>query len=106
MISRAHPEPEIRRIAIKVVDEIVRPMVDLDVDETEYACLKAIVFFNPGKKMYSIPFCKHSLAINENQQKKIIINNRIFIKIFINHTTHNSPKFLNVSNLLKALHED
>ena len=48
VISRAHPEPEIRRIAVKVVDEIVKPMVELDVDETEYACLKAIVFFNPG----------------------------------------------------------
>lgn len=49
VISRMHPEPEIRRIAVKVVDEIVKPMVELDVDETEYACLKAIVFFNPGE---------------------------------------------------------
>ena len=48
VISRQHPEPEIRRIVIKVIDEIVKPMVELDVDETEYACLKAIVFFNPG----------------------------------------------------------
>ena len=56
VISRVHPEPEIRRIAIKVVDEIVRPMVELDVDETEYACLKAIVFFNPGNRGFVV-FC-------------------------------------------------
>lgn len=49
VISRAQPELEIRRIAVKVIDEIVKPMVELDVDDTEYACLKAIVFFNPGK---------------------------------------------------------
>ena len=49
IISRNQPELEIRRIAIRVVDEIVKPMLDLDVDDTEYACLKAIVFFNPGR---------------------------------------------------------
>lgn len=53
IISRNQPEQEIRRIAIKVIDEIVKPMIELDVDDTEYACLKAIVFFNPGNFMYS-----------------------------------------------------
>lgn len=50
VISRAQPELEIRRIAVKVIDEIVKPMVELDVDDTEYACLKAIVFFNPDAR--------------------------------------------------------
>lgn len=48
-ISRNQPELEIRRIAERIMDEIVSPMNELDVDDTEYACLKAIVFFNPGK---------------------------------------------------------
>jgi len=53
IISRNQPELEIRRIAVKVIDEIIRPMIDLDVDDTEYACLKAIVFFNPDARSLS-----------------------------------------------------
>ena len=49
VISRNHPEIEIRRIAVRVMEELVQPMLDLELDDTEYACLKAIVFFNPGK---------------------------------------------------------
>lgn len=50
VISHNQPEMEIRRIAIKVIDEIVKPMMELDVDDTEYACLKALVFFNPDAR--------------------------------------------------------
>ncbi|XP_047131429.1 hepatocyte nuclear factor 4-gamma isoform X1 [Hydra vulgaris] len=50
IISRNQPEVEIRRIAIKIMDEIVTPMVELNIDDTEYACLKAIVFFNPDAR--------------------------------------------------------
>lgn len=50
VISPNQPEMEIRRIAKKVVEEIVKPMLELDVDDTEYACLKAVVFFNPDAR--------------------------------------------------------
>ena len=48
VISRSHPEADIRRIAIRTMDELVQPMVTLELDDTEYACLKAVIFFNPG----------------------------------------------------------
>ena len=48
IISRNHPEVDIRKIAIRTMDELVQPMVDLELDDTEYACLKAVIFFNPG----------------------------------------------------------
>lgn len=32
------------------MDEIVKPLRDIQMDETEYTCLKAIVFFDPSNK--------------------------------------------------------
>ena len=48
VIPRTAGDVEVRRIATRVLDELVEPMRQLNVDDTEYACLKAIVFFNPG----------------------------------------------------------
>lgn len=31
------------------MDELVKPMTEVQVDDTEFACLKAIVFFDPSK---------------------------------------------------------
>jgi len=30
------------------MDEIVKPLRDIQMDDTEYTCLKAIVFFDPS----------------------------------------------------------
>ena len=49
VIPRTAADTEVRRIAIRVLDELVEPMKEWNVDDTEHACLKAIVFFNPGK---------------------------------------------------------
>lgn len=46
---RQCPEVEINRVAVRVLDEIVKPLSDLSLDANEFACLKAIVFFDPGK---------------------------------------------------------
>jgi len=35
-------------VAIRILDELVLPFQDLQIDDNEYACLKAIVFFDPG----------------------------------------------------------
>lgn len=48
VIPRTAADTEVRRIAIRVLDELVEPMKEWNVDDTEHACLKAIVFFNPG----------------------------------------------------------
>lgn len=50
MIHRNSPEPEICRIANRVLDELVQPFQDIQIDDNEYAALKAIVFFDPGIK--------------------------------------------------------
>lgn len=50
IISRMHPEIEIRRIAVRIMEELVQPMIDLELDDTEYACLKAVIFFNPDAR--------------------------------------------------------
>ncbi|KAK3745061.1 hypothetical protein QZH41_014557 [Actinostola sp. cb2023] len=50
VIPRHAGDPDVRRIASRVLDEIAQPMRQLNIDDTEYACLKAIVFFNPDAK--------------------------------------------------------
>lgn len=39
---------EICRVANRILDELVRPFQEIQIDDNEYACLKAIVFFDPG----------------------------------------------------------
>ena len=52
VIFRTTGEPEIQRIVSRVLDEIIDQMNNINMDDTEYACLKAIIFFNPGKYLY------------------------------------------------------
>lgn len=35
-------------MANRILDELVRPFQEIQIDDNEYACLKAIVFFDPG----------------------------------------------------------
>ncbi|KAM6430788.1 hepatocyte nuclear factor 4-beta-like [Liasis olivaceus] len=49
------PELEIARVAIRILDELVKPLREIQIDENEYACLKAIVFFDPDCKGLSDP---------------------------------------------------
>ncbi|KAF2984237.1 hypothetical protein EK904_013372 [Melospiza melodia maxima] len=42
------PELEIARVATRILDELVKPLRDIQIDDNEYACLKAIIFFDPG----------------------------------------------------------
>lgn len=50
VIHRNSPEQEICRVANRVLDELVQPFQDIQIDDNEYAALKAIVFFDPGNK--------------------------------------------------------
>lgn len=50
VIPRTAADAEVRRISTRVLDEVVEPMKEWNVDDTEHACLKAIVFFNPDAK--------------------------------------------------------
>ena len=51
-------EVEIYHIGIRIMDEIVKPLRDIQMDDAEYTCLKAIVFFDPS---------------NRNLQNKIVL---------------------------------
>ncbi|XP_048143153.1 hepatocyte nuclear factor 4-gamma isoform X3 [Corvus hawaiiensis] len=48
IIHRNSTEVEICRVANRILDELVRPFQEIQIDDNEYACLKAIVFFDPG----------------------------------------------------------
>lgn len=50
VIHRDSPEPEICRVANRVLDELVQPFQEIQIDENEFAALKAIVFFDPGNE--------------------------------------------------------
>lgn len=50
VIHRNTAEPEICRVANRVLDELVQPFQNIQIDDNEYAALKAIVFFDPGNK--------------------------------------------------------
>ncbi|XP_076808737.1 hepatocyte nuclear factor 4-gamma-like isoform X2 [Clavelina lepadiformis] len=55
IIPRHCPEVEINRVAVRILDELIRPLNDLALDDNEYACLKAIVFFDPDARGLSNP---------------------------------------------------
>ena len=57
---RRSPEFKINKVAVRVLDDLVRPLNQLELDDREYACLKAIVFFDPGKFIRSL----NSLQVN------------------------------------------
>lgn len=40
---------DISRVGTRVMDELVKPLTDVQIDDTEFACLKAIVFFDPSE---------------------------------------------------------
>uniref|UniRef100_A0A669DBV6 Hepatocyte nuclear factor 4, alpha n=2 Tax=Oreochromis TaxID=8139 RepID=A0A669DBV6_ORENI len=50
IIPRNCPELEVGRVAVRILDELVLPFQELQIDDNEYACLKAIVFFDPDAK--------------------------------------------------------
>lgn len=43
------------RVSMRILDELVLPFQELQIDDNEYACLKAIIFFDPGTVRTSHP---------------------------------------------------
>lgn len=50
IVPRLSQEPEMSRIASRILDEVVERLREVQIDDTELACLKTIVFFDPGKQ--------------------------------------------------------
>ncbi|CAF1678152.1 unnamed protein product, partial [Adineta ricciae] len=55
VIPRNASDPGLSRAAVRILDEIVKPLKENQLDEKEYACLKAIVFFDNDNKSLSDP---------------------------------------------------
>ncbi|XP_061421571.1 hepatocyte nuclear factor 4-gamma-like isoform X2 [Lethenteron reissneri] len=50
ILARSCPEADVGRVACRVLDELVVPFQELQIDDNEFACLKAVVFFDPDAK--------------------------------------------------------
>lgn len=59
---------DISRVGMRVMDELVKPLTEVQIDDTEFACLKAIVFFDPSKSRNydKKPFPRPIFSIFEN----------------------------------------
>ncbi|ELT88964.1 hypothetical protein CAPTEDRAFT_172322 [Capitella teleta] len=56
VLPRGHNhDPDISRITNRVLDELVRPLREVQIDDSEFACIKAIVFFDPHARGVSDP---------------------------------------------------
>lgn len=42
-------DPAVARLVARVIDDVIRVLRDVSVDDVEVACLKAIIFFDPGQ---------------------------------------------------------
>jgi len=54
IITRSNPtngtsDVDISSVGGRVMDELVKPLKDVQIDDTEFSCLKAIVFFDPSE---------------------------------------------------------
>ncbi|KAJ7986119.1 hypothetical protein DPEC_G00347490 [Dallia pectoralis] len=47
VIPVSGPEVEVSRVAARILEELVRPLRELDITDSEFACIKTIVFFAP-----------------------------------------------------------
>ncbi|CAF97945.1 unnamed protein product, partial [Tetraodon nigroviridis] len=76
VIHRNSPEPEISRIANRVLDELVQPFQDIQIDDNEYAALKAIVFFDPDAKSLRNPSKIKTMRLQVQMNLEDYINDR------------------------------
>lgn len=54
--SRLEPNLDISKIGARIIDELVSSMRDIQLDDEELACIKALVFFDPSKKLLNLLF--------------------------------------------------
>ncbi|RXM34297.1 Cysteine-rich secretory protein LCCL domain-containing 2 [Acipenser ruthenus] len=60
VILMSGPDPEVSRVAVRILDELVRPLRELDITDSEFACLKTIIFFDPD-----CPGVEQSLVVKQ-----------------------------------------
>lgn len=48
VVRRQSTECAMSRLTARILDELIEPLRGVQIDDTELACLKTIVFFDPG----------------------------------------------------------
>ncbi|XP_019383366.1 PREDICTED: hepatocyte nuclear factor 4-gamma isoform X1 [Gavialis gangeticus] len=76
IIHRNSSEVEISRVANRILDELVRPFQEIQIDDNEYACLKAIVFFDPDAKGLNNPLKIKNMRFQVQISLEDYINDR------------------------------
>ncbi|KAM3928277.1 hepatocyte nuclear factor 4-gamma isoform 1-T1 [Leptodactylus fuscus] len=76
VIHRNCSEIEISRVANRILDELIQPFQDIQIDDNEYACLKAIVFFDPDAKGLSDPMKIKNMRFQVQISLEDYINDR------------------------------
>ncbi|KAH0617627.1 hypothetical protein JD844_016070 [Phrynosoma platyrhinos] len=76
VIHRNSSEIEISRVANRILDEIIRPFQEIQIDDNEYACLKAILFFDPDAKGLSNPMKIRNMRFQVQISLEDYINDR------------------------------
>ncbi|XP_041112395.1 hepatocyte nuclear factor 4-alpha-like isoform X4 [Polyodon spathula] len=79
IIPRNCPELEVNRVAVRILDELVLPFQELQMDDNEYACLKAIVFFDPGSANEAphTPHTLHPHLVQEHLSNIVLVSNNM-----------------------------
>jgi len=49
VLSRDTTDPGVARLVARMIDDVICVLRDVSVDDVEMACLKAIIFFDPGQ---------------------------------------------------------
>lgn len=65
--SRLEPNLDISKIGARIIDELVAAMKDIQLDDEELACIKALVFFDPSKKLFSLTIGNSYLSLSLTQ---------------------------------------
>ncbi|XP_064466997.1 hepatocyte nuclear factor 4-gamma-like isoform X2 [Ornithodoros turicata] len=76
VIPRVSSEVEISRIGARIMDELVATLQEVHIDDTEFACLRAIVFFDPHTKGLSEPQKIKALRYQVQTNLEDYINDR------------------------------
>ncbi|KAM8823731.1 hepatocyte nuclear factor 4-gamma isoform 2-T2 [Spinachia spinachia] len=76
VIHRNSPEQEMYKIANRVLDELVQAFQEIQIDDNEYAALKAIVFFDPDAKSLRDPMKIKAIRLQVQMSLEDYINDR------------------------------
>uniref|UniRef100_A0AAZ3RTN9 Uncharacterized protein n=1 Tax=Oncorhynchus tshawytscha TaxID=74940 RepID=A0AAZ3RTN9_ONCTS len=87
VIPVSGPEVEVSRVAARILEELVKPLRELDITDSEFACLKTIVFFSPGQSvLWSPPATPLPLLTSSHLSSVLRQRKRLSPGIFLFHS--------------------